>query len=126
MSTPSGLDQDAIDRLAGAYSAEIDQKVLNNQVLSYAHDDEVREIFQKTFIETVHGRKCLAILAELTHDTDPVNTTMREMYLSNFMKLIYLMCGIRENRAATEAWLEVMAPGILLAERHRRAAEESQ
>ena len=126
MSTPSGLDQHSVDRLAGAFTSEQDQKVLAAQVQDFLNDAEVREIFQKTFIEPVHGRKCLAILDLLSHNADPMNTTMREMYLANFMKLIYQLCGIRENRESIEAWLEVLTPGILLAEQQRRAGMGSQ
>ena len=34
--------------------------MLAAQVQDFLNDAEVREIFQKTFIEPVHGRKCLA------------------------------------------------------------------
>ena len=85
-----------------------------------ANFEELREVFQQTFIHNPTGRRALAFLSMMGHRMDGEIYTEREKHLSNFIAKIYYICGIHDTEDSVETWLEMLAPALLSEQKARR------
>ena len=117
----------SLERLAAAIALPYDQKAASKAIVEVADPPaEVREVFQRTFLETPHGRRCLSYILTMFHWADPELSSDRERVLRNAAMKILWVCGLFNHREVIEEWLEIMKDGVVMAGRQQAQQEAEQ
>lgn len=117
---------DQQDRLVSALQLHWDERVIPPEIRALGEDLDVHGVFQKTFLGSEHGRRCLSILLVILHWADAEIVSEREKHMRNVAQKILALCGIASSREIIEVWLEAMRAPAILATEQRRAAEAAE